>query len=152
MFLLHWRIGLNERLVDDWIDGQAFYRGQYVNEPIDNPEQRIRKTSRPHDELAEPGDRRDKLDGVRGLVFDHPLGTLGTADIIRVRNFQSDDLHHHVYVTIATVIAFKIGSSPGPVALPQRAVQRVLSIHFGPLHDNARTSPSTAATWSSGPR
>jgi len=44
----------NERLVDDWIDGQAFYRGQYVNEPIDNPEQRIQEDiTSLHDELAE---------------------------------------------------------------------------------------------------
>jgi len=39
----------------------------------------------------------------------------------------------YVYVTIATVIAFKIGHPLVRLHFPQRAVQRVLSIHFGPL-------------------
>jgi putative ATP-binding cassette transporter len=40
-FMLRWRAWLTHRLTDDWLDGKAYYRGRFIDETIDNPDQRI---------------------------------------------------------------------------------------------------------------
>lgn len=42
-FTIRWRVWLTHRLVDDWLDGYAYYRGQLMGAPIDNPDQRIQQ-------------------------------------------------------------------------------------------------------------
>ncbi|MFT0866092.1 ABC transporter ATP-binding protein/permease [Pseudomonas sp. CAM1A] len=40
-FNIRWRVWLTERLTADWMHGDAYYRGQFLEEPVDNPDQRI---------------------------------------------------------------------------------------------------------------
>jgi putative ATP-binding cassette transporter len=40
-FMLRWRTWLTDRLTGDWLDGYAYYRGRFIGDPIDNPDQRI---------------------------------------------------------------------------------------------------------------
>ncbi|MCI0911065.1 ABC transporter ATP-binding protein/permease [Pseudomonas putida] len=40
-FSIRWRVWLTERLTNDWLHGDAYYRGQFLAEPVDNPDQRI---------------------------------------------------------------------------------------------------------------
>lgn len=40
-FIISWRIWLTERLTGDWLDHRAYYRGRFIEETIDNPDQRI---------------------------------------------------------------------------------------------------------------
>ncbi|MFY1621066.1 SbmA/BacA-like family transporter, partial [Micromonospora sp. WMMD736] len=40
-FMLAWRAWLTERLTRDWLTGKAYYRGRFIDESIDNPDQRI---------------------------------------------------------------------------------------------------------------
>lgn len=40
-FIIRWRVWLTERLTADWLDGEAFYRGRFLDAQIDNPDQRI---------------------------------------------------------------------------------------------------------------
>jgi vitamin B12/bleomycin/antimicrobial peptide transport system ATP-binding/permease protein len=40
-FMLAWRIWLTDRLTGDWLDGRAFYRSRFIDDSIDNPDQRI---------------------------------------------------------------------------------------------------------------
>ncbi len=40
-FIIRWRVWLTERLTADWLDDEAFYRGRFLDAPIDNPDQRI---------------------------------------------------------------------------------------------------------------
>lgn len=40
-FIIRWRVWLTERLTGDWLEGQAYYRGRFLDSPIDNPDQRI---------------------------------------------------------------------------------------------------------------
>jgi putative ATP-binding cassette transporter len=40
-FIIRWRVWLTERLTRDWLDGEAFYRGRFLEDPVDNPDQRI---------------------------------------------------------------------------------------------------------------
>ena len=42
-FCLRWRVWLTRRVIDDWLGGYAYYRGQLVSTPIDNPDQRIQQ-------------------------------------------------------------------------------------------------------------
>lgn len=42
-FMLAWRIWLTNRLTDDWLDDKAYYRGRFIGETIDNPDQRIQQ-------------------------------------------------------------------------------------------------------------
>ena len=40
-FIIRWRVWLTDRLTADWLDDEAFYRGRFLDNPIDNPDQRI---------------------------------------------------------------------------------------------------------------
>ncbi|MGI9125111.1 MAG: SbmA/BacA-like family transporter, partial [Mycobacterium sp.] len=40
-FIIRWRVWLTDRLTGDWLDEESFYRGRFVDAPIDNPDQRI---------------------------------------------------------------------------------------------------------------
>jgi putative ATP-binding cassette transporter len=40
-FIIRWRVWLTERLTGDWLGEEAFYRGRFIDDPIDNPDQRI---------------------------------------------------------------------------------------------------------------
>ena len=42
-FIIRWRVWLTHRLTGDWLDGDAYYRGRFVDDPIDNPDQRIQQ-------------------------------------------------------------------------------------------------------------
>ena len=42
-FTIRWRVWLTHRLVDDWLGGYAYYRGQLTRTPVDNPDQRIQQ-------------------------------------------------------------------------------------------------------------
>lgn len=42
-FMLAWRIWLTDRLTNDWLDDKAYYRGRFIDETIDNPDQRIQQ-------------------------------------------------------------------------------------------------------------
>ncbi|MGZ8803521.1 MAG: ABC transporter ATP-binding protein/permease, partial [Mycobacterium sp.] len=40
-FMLAWRAWLTDRLTGDWLDGKAYYRSRFIDDTIDNPDQRI---------------------------------------------------------------------------------------------------------------
>lgn len=40
-FMLRWRAWLTEQLTGDWLDGKAYYRSRFIDDSIDNPDQRI---------------------------------------------------------------------------------------------------------------
>ncbi|MDG5483473.1 ABC transporter ATP-binding protein/permease [Mycolicibacterium gadium] len=40
-FMLAWRRWLTDRMTGDWLDGKAYYRGRFIDDTIDNPDQRI---------------------------------------------------------------------------------------------------------------
>lgn len=42
-FIIRWRVWLTHRLTVDWLDGDAYYRGRFVADPIDNADQRIQQ-------------------------------------------------------------------------------------------------------------
>ncbi|HEX4252122.1 MAG TPA: ABC transporter ATP-binding protein/permease [Pseudonocardia sp.] len=110
VFVLHWRTALTDRILGDWIDGHAYYRGQFTPQPVDNPDQRIQE-----DITSFANDSQDlSVGAVNALVslvsftlilweLSGPL-TLFGFEIPRAMTFIT-----YLYVIIATVIAFKVG-------------------------------------------
>ncbi|MGZ4511938.1 MAG: ABC transporter ATP-binding protein/permease [Mycobacterium sp.] len=42
-FIIAWRMWLTANLTDDWLDGRAYYRDLFIDNTIDNPDQRIQQ-------------------------------------------------------------------------------------------------------------
>ncbi|HEU0229174.1 MAG TPA: ABC transporter ATP-binding protein/permease [Burkholderiaceae bacterium] len=42
-FTIHWRVWLNERLLSRWLEKRAYFRTQYLDTPVENPDQRIQQ-------------------------------------------------------------------------------------------------------------
>jgi putative ATP-binding cassette transporter len=42
-FIIAWRMWLTGHLTDDWLDGRAYYRDLFIDNTIDNPDQRIQQ-------------------------------------------------------------------------------------------------------------
>src|SRR5574337_1166153 len=84
-FEIHWRTWMNDRLMDDWLAGSAYYRTQFVDSPGDNPDQRI------------------QVDIGSFVSASGPLA-IGGFELPRAMVFIV-----FVYVAVASVIAFKLG-------------------------------------------
>ncbi len=109
-FDIRWRVWLTEILTSDWINGQAYYRAQFLEESIDNPDQRIEKDIQTFVTLT----RTLAIGALSALIslvaftiilwsLSGPL-VIGTTEINRAMVFLV-----YVYVIVATVIAFSIG-------------------------------------------
>jgi vitamin B12/bleomycin/antimicrobial peptide transport system ATP-binding/permease protein len=42
-FIIRWRMWLTDRLTVDWLEGRAYYRARFIDDTIDNPDQRIQQ-------------------------------------------------------------------------------------------------------------
>jgi putative ATP-binding cassette transporter len=42
-FIVAWRVWLTDRLTGDWLEGRAYYRSRFIDNTIDNPDQRIQQ-------------------------------------------------------------------------------------------------------------
>jgi putative ATP-binding cassette transporter len=42
-FIIAWRVWLTGHLTDDWLEGRAYYRDLFIDDTIDNPDQRIQQ-------------------------------------------------------------------------------------------------------------
>ncbi|RSC25065.1 ABC transporter ATP-binding protein/permease [Pseudomonas putida] len=109
-FNIHWRVWLTERLTADWMHGDAYYRGQFLEEPVDNPDQRIELDVN----AFVTGSVSLALGAVSALVslvaftgilwgLSAPLAMAGV-EVPRAMVFAV-----YVYVLIATWIAFRLG-------------------------------------------
>ncbi len=120
-FIIRWRVWLSRRLIDDWLDGHAYYRGQLAKEPIDNPDQRIQQdidivttvTGEPNMPSRGSGDTLlfGAIESVLsvasfGVIMWHLSGPLTVLDVTLPRALF---WIVGVYVLAATIVAFWIG-------------------------------------------
>ncbi|MGE6822700.1 ABC transporter ATP-binding protein/permease [Pseudomonas soli] len=109
-FNIRWRVWLTERLTADWMHGDAYYRGQFLAEPVDNPDQRIELDVN----NFVTGSVALALGAVSAVVslvaftgilwgLSAPLAVAGI-EIPRAMVFAV-----YIYVLIATWIAFRLG-------------------------------------------
>lgn len=109
-FSIRWRTALTERLTHDWMDGDAYYRGQFLQTPVDNPDQRIELDV----STFVTGSVTLTLGAVSALVslvaftailwgLSAPL-TVAGVEVPRAMVFAV-----YIYVLVATWIAFRLG-------------------------------------------
>lgn len=107
---IKWRIWLNNTLTDDWLDGLAYYRGEFLHNPIDNPDQRIQTDITSFVTYS----RTLSMGAVTAMVsivsftailwnLSGPLTIFGT-EIPRAMIFLV-----YIYVLVTTALAFWIG-------------------------------------------
>lgn len=109
-FRIRWRVWLNERVTTDWMRGDAYYRSHFLDEPVDNPDQRI--------ELDVNTFVSNSLTLALGAVsavvslvaftgilwgLSAPIAVAGV-EVPRAMVFAV-----YVYVIVATLIAFRLG-------------------------------------------
>lgn len=109
-FSIRWRTWLTERMTRDWTEGDAYYRGQFLEHPVDNPDQRIELDVN----AFVTGSVSLTLGAVSALVslvaftailwgLSAPL-TVAGVEVPRAMVFAV-----YLYVLVATWIAFKLG-------------------------------------------
>lgn len=109
-FVIRWRVWLNEKLLKQWLDKQAYYRSQHLAKGVDNPDQRIQQDVAVFAEMS----MTLSMGVINALVstfaftiilwnLSGPLA-LGSVEIPRGMVFLV-----FVYVIVATVFAIKIG-------------------------------------------
>ena len=122
-FVLAWRVWLTDRLTGDWLDGKAYYRSRFIDDTIDNPDQRIQSDIDlvtagfgPLPNLPSNGGTTSTLlfgaiSAVTSIVsFTAILWNLsGTLSAFEVEIPRAMFWIGLVYVLIASVIAFWIG-------------------------------------------
>ncbi|MFE5643094.1 ABC transporter ATP-binding protein/permease [Rhodococcus sp. NPDC056516] len=107
---ISWRSWLNDTLTDDWLDGSAYYRGNFLENPVDNPDQRIQSDIT----AFVTSSRTLSMGAVAAMVsivsftkilwdLSGPLTVFGT-EIPRAMIFLV-----YIYVLVTTALAFWIG-------------------------------------------
>ena len=121
-FIIRWRVWLTHRLTGDWLDGDAYYRGRFVERPIDNPDQRIQQDIDVFTTGTGPGTNTPTVGTSQTLVFGTvfaivnvvsftPIlwGLAGPLTIFGVTVPKALFWMALVYVFFTTVVAFWIG-------------------------------------------
>ena len=109
-FDIHWRVWLNDRLTRDWLGAGAYYRGHFVDEPVDNPDQRIEQDI----SMFVTGSRTLAIGALSAIVslvaFTGILWSLsGPLTVAGVEIPRAMVFVVFLYVIVATWFAFKIG-------------------------------------------
>ena len=121
-FIIRWRVWLTHRLTRDWLDGDAYYRGRFVDDPIDNPDQRIQQDIDIFTTGTGPETNTPSVGTSQTLVFGTVLaivsvvsftpilwGLAGPLTIFGVTVPKALFWMALVYVFFTTIVAFWIG-------------------------------------------
>ncbi len=121
-FIIRWRVWLTRRLTGDWLDGDAYYRGRFIEGPIDNPDQRIQQDIDVFTTGTGPETNTPTVSTAQTLVFGTifamvnvvaftPIlwGLAGPLTIFGITIPKALFWMALVYVFLTTVVAFWIG-------------------------------------------
>jgi putative ATP-binding cassette transporter len=103
-------VWLNDRLTRDWLGAGAYYRGHFVDSPVDNPDQRIEQDIA----MFVTGSRTLAIGALSAVVslvaFTSILwGLSGALTVAGVEIPRAMVFMVYLYVIVATLFAFKIG-------------------------------------------
>lgn len=121
IFTIRWRIWLTDRVMSDWLKDRAFYRSRFIDNTIDNPDQRIQSdvntfvsmtTTSP--DLIQGTSTHLAFGAINACItlpsftiilwgLSGPVSIFGT-EIPRALVFLT-----YIYVFIVTLVAFRIG-------------------------------------------
>jgi putative ATP-binding cassette transporter len=109
-FDIRWRVWLTERVTADWLRGRAFYRSRFIDNTIDNPDQRVEKDITTFAEQS----RTLTLGAIQAVVsvvsFTKVLWDLsGPMTILGVTIPRAALVIVLTYVLVTTVVAFWVG-------------------------------------------
>jgi putative ATP-binding cassette transporter len=109
-FTIHWRVWLNEKLLSLWLERQAYHRTQYLDKPVDNPDQRIQQDITSFVQMSLTLSMGVVNALVSTVAFTVILWTLsGPLAILGLEIPRSMVFLVFAYVIVATVFAIKIG-------------------------------------------
>ncbi|MHC9293749.1 ABC transporter ATP-binding protein/permease [Mycobacterium sp. LTG2003] len=121
-FMLAWRAWLTDRLTGDWLDGRAYYRTRFIDQTIDNPDQRIQSDIDVFTALSGPQPNTPHQTSNGTLPFGAISSIVSVISFTSILWNLSGDLNVFgvevpramfwsvfVYVAFATVIAFWLG-------------------------------------------
>ncbi len=121
-FMLAWRTWLTDRLTGDWLDGRAYYRSRFIDNTIDNPDQRIQSDIDVFTALSGPQPNTPHQTSNGTLPFGAISSIVSVISFTGILWSLSGDLSLFgfelpramfwsvfVYVAFATVIAFWLG-------------------------------------------
>jgi vitamin B12/bleomycin/antimicrobial peptide transport system ATP-binding/permease protein len=121
-FMLAWRAWLTDRLTGDWLDGRAYYRSRFIDETIDNPDQRIQSDIDVFTAISGPQPNSPHQTSNGTLLFGAISSIVSVVSFTAILWNLSGDLSlfgvtlpralfwmGFVYVAFATVIAFWLG-------------------------------------------
>jgi len=121
-FVIRWRVWLTNRLTTDWLDRRAYYRGRFIDNTIDNPDQRIQQDIDAFTAGISSAQNHPNVGTSSRLIFGavHSVVAVvsfsvilwrlsGTLNILGIAIPRALFWIVVVYVLVATVIAFWIG-------------------------------------------
>ena len=109
-FTIRWRVWLNEKLLAQWLEKQAYYRSQYLATPVDNPDQRIQQDVATFVQMSLSLSMGMVNAMVSTFAFTLILWTLsGPLAIFGIEIPRGMVFLVFLYVIVATVFAIKIG-------------------------------------------
>ncbi len=143
-FIIRWRVWLTHRLTGDWLDGDAYYRGRFVDDPIDNPDQRIQQDidifttgTGPETNTPTVGTAQTLLFSggichcVAGRVHPDSVGSGGPADALRCHRAEGAVLDGVGLCVLHDGRRVLDRPPADPAVLPQRAHQRRVPLRIG---------------------
>lgn len=121
-FIIAWRVWLTRHLTDDWLDGRAYYRDLFIDDTIDNPDQRIQQDVDIFTAGVGPTPNIPSNETQNTLLFGAVRAVASVISFAAILWNLSGDLNIFgfslpramfwvvvVYVFIATVVAFWLG-------------------------------------------
>ena len=136
-FLIRWRVWFTDRLTGDWLDGHAYYRAQFTDWAVDNPDQRIQQdidtftagvgtgpnapSNYSQTMLVFRCGQRDRVDG---LVHRHSVAIVRAAGGFRRRDPEGLVLHRRGVRSCGDTCCLPDRSSVDPAEFSERADQR----------------------------
>ncbi|MGJ6124119.1 ABC transporter ATP-binding protein/permease [Mycolicibacterium sp. Y3] len=121
-FLIRWRAWLTDHLTGDWLDGKAYYRSRFIDDTIDNPDQRIQSDIDVFTNGAGPLPANPNTLSANMLLFGAIEAIVSVASFAVILWNLSGELTMFdvtlpramfwiaiVYVVVATIVAFWIG-------------------------------------------
>jgi putative ATP-binding cassette transporter len=109
-FTIRWREWLNEKLLGQWLENQSYYRTQYLDKTIDNPDQRIQQDVAVFVQMSLSLSMGVVNAVVSTVAFTLILWNLsGPLSVLGVEIPRGMVFLVFLYVLVATVFAIKIG-------------------------------------------
>ena len=141
-----WRVWLTDQLTGDWLDGRAYYRGRFIDDTIDNPDQRIQQdvdvfTAGVGGTPNEPANNSQNtllFGAIDAVVSVASFGTIlwdlsRSTDVLRHHPPQGHVLDGHPLRVDRDDRRVLDRAPIDPLQLPQRKTQRCFSVCAGPL-------------------